>query len=182
MTAGGRVTAFDAIFDEHRGWVHSYLLGRTGDRSSAQDLLQETFVRVWRRVDEVSQLESDSQRAWICTAARNLVTDGYRSGATAAVRQDALRADTARRGPDRISSDPAQTVLVADELARVSAAIAALPEPLRVALTMHALGELTSAQIGATLGVPAGTIRYRISQARRALAAALESGEERISR
>ncbi len=49
-------------------------------------------------------------------------------------------------------------------------AIAQLPELQRVTLTMAAAGELNSAQIGAALGVPAGTVRYRLSLARRALA------------
>ena len=56
----------------------------------------------------------------------------------------------------------------------MSEAISRLPDDQRVALTMAAAGEMTSAQIGAALGVPAGTVRYRLSLARRTLAAALQ--------
>ena len=52
-------------------------------------------------------------------------------------------------------------------------AIKQLPEQQRTTLAMAAAGGLTSAEIAAALGVPAGTVRYRLSLARRALAAAL---------
>jgi RNA polymerase sigma-70 factor, ECF subfamily len=48
------------------------------------------------------------------------------------------------------------------------------PEQQRVTLTMAAAGEMTSAELAAALGVPAGTVRYRLSEARRALAEALD--------
>jgi len=50
-----------------------------------------------------------------------------------------------------------------------------LPEQQRTTLAMAAAGGLTSAEIATALGVPAGTVRYRLSLARRALAAALAS-------
>jgi RNA polymerase sigma-70 factor (ECF subfamily) len=64
-------------------------------------------------------------------------------------------------------------VLAAERAGVVAAAIATLPEQQRVTLTMAAAGELNSAEIGAALGVPAGTVRYRLSLARRTLAEAL---------
>ncbi len=53
-------------------------------------------------------------------------------------------------------------------------AIRRLPEPQRVALTMAAAGGMTSAELAAILGVPAGTVRYWLSLARRAMADALD--------
>ncbi|MGH3322132.1 MAG: sigma factor-like helix-turn-helix DNA-binding protein [Streptosporangiaceae bacterium] len=57
----------------------------------------------------------------------------------------------------------------------VASAIRALPEELRVVLTMHTVGELTSAQIGAALDQPAGTVRYKLALARKQLATILEA-------
>jgi RNA polymerase sigma-70 factor, ECF subfamily len=53
-------------------------------------------------------------------------------------------------------------------------AIRALPEEQRVILSMATVGEMTSNQIGDALGQPAGTVRYKLSQARRRLALDLE--------
>ena len=61
-----------------------------------------------------------------------------------------------------------------ERLARLDAAIGQLPEEQRVILSMATAGGLTSAQIGQALGEPAGTVRYRLSQARKQLAAALD--------
>jgi len=55
----------------------------------------------------------------------------------------------------------------------VGEAIRRLPEPQRFALTMAAVGGMTSAELAAALGVPAGTVRYPLSLARRAVAEAL---------
>ena len=70
---------------------------------------------------------------------------------------------------------PASTaVIAAERVAVVGEAIRRLPEPQRVTLTMAAAGEMTSAELAAALGVPAGTVRYRLSLARRAVAEALD--------
>ena len=60
-----------------------------------------------------------------------------------------------------------------DDIAAWAAAVR-LPEPQRVTLTMAAAGGMTSAELAAALGVPAGTVRYRLSLARRAVAEALD--------
>jgi RNA polymerase sigma-70 factor, ECF subfamily len=167
---------FTGIFDRHRHAVHAYFLGRVGDRELAADLLQETFLRVWRHLPEVEARSGDRQRAWIFTVARNLAIDSYRAGATrraaeASLRQAAATRETTVPGPHLAAEH-------AERLARLDAAIGALPEEQRVILSMATTGGLTSRQIGEALGEPAGTVRYRLSQARKQLAAALGLEEE----
>src|SRR5919201_4834341 len=72
---------FTRLYDEHRRGVHAYVFGRTGDPEMALDLLQETFLRVWRHLPTVQGLAPERQRYWIFAVARNLVTDFYRSRA-----------------------------------------------------------------------------------------------------
>ena len=72
---------FTRIFDQHRHAVHAYFLGRVADPELARDLLQETFLRVWRRLSEIAPLPGEQQRAWIFTVARNLAIDSYRVSA-----------------------------------------------------------------------------------------------------
>ena len=66
-----------------------------------------------------------------------------------------------------------------ERLAQLDAAIRELPEEQRVILSMATAGGLTSREIGEALGEPAGTVRYRLSQARKQLADALDLEDAR---
>jgi RNA polymerase sigma-70 factor (ECF subfamily) len=160
---------FGRLFDSHRDAVHAYFVGRTGDRWAAADLTQEVFLRVWQRLREVSGRSVDGQRAWIFTVARNLSVDAWRRERCRADTETAMRSEP---GPG--SSPPASAgVVAAERVAVVAEAIKRLPEQQRTTLAMAAVADLTSAEIAAVLDTPAGTVRYRLSLARRALAAAL---------
>jgi RNA polymerase sigma-70 factor, ECF subfamily len=159
---------FRRLYDAHRDAVHAYLIGRAGGRQLAADLLQEVFLRVWRHLDTVAGLPADRQRGWIFTVARNLSIDAGRHDRIAAGAEQALAAE-----PARPAASPSDSVISTERAAIVAAAIRQLPEPQRVTLALAAAGGLTSPQIGAALGIPPGTVRYRLSVARRALAEAL---------
>src|SRR6266545_7562035 len=95
---------FTEIFDQHRHAVHAYFLGRVADPELARDLLQETFLRAWRRLSEIGPLPAEQQRAWIFTVARNLAIDSYsasaaRQAAEAALRRNAAAQQTTVAGP-----------------------------------------------------------------------------------
>jgi RNA polymerase sigma-70 factor, ECF subfamily len=159
---------FRRLYDAHRAAVHAYFTGRTGDPISAADLMQDVFLRAWQHVEELADMPDDRQRAWIFTVARNLSVDAHRQQRTRAGTEQALAHSPA--DPPQPASAP---VIAAERVAVVGEAIRRLPEQQRVALTMAAAGEMTSAEMATALGVPAGTVRYRLSLARRALAQAL---------
>jgi RNA polymerase sigma-70 factor, ECF subfamily len=164
--------AFAEVFERHRHSVHAYLLGKTSDPEDARDLLQETFLRLWRRFDEVAGLDEDRQRAWLFTVARNLAVDRYRARATRQSALAALADEAERSGTAHV--DTADRAAARDDLARLQHAIAGLPEEQRVVLTMVAVAGMTSQQVGEALGVPPGTVRYQLHQARHRLARELE--------
>jgi RNA polymerase sigma-70 factor (ECF subfamily) len=173
--AGNDASVFNRVFDQHRDAVHAYFLGRVADRELTSDLVQETFLRVWRRLGEVGQLPPERQRAWVFTVARNLTVDSYRAGAARRAAEEALRQEAATA--EATVAGPHRQAELADDLARLDAAIRDLPEQLRVVLSLATAGGLTSRQIGEALGEPPGTIRYRLSLARKRLAAALDLKE-----
>jgi RNA polymerase sigma-70 factor (ECF subfamily) len=177
MTPGRDDAAvFTRIFDEHRNAVHAYFLGRVAEPELARDLVQETFLRAWRRLSELAPLPADSQRAWIFTVARNLAIDSYRAGAARQAAEAALRHQAATE--EATVAGPHLEAESRERLAQVDAAIRRLPEEQRVILSMATAGGLTSREIGEALGEPAGTVRYRLSQARKQLAAALDLEDE----
>jgi RNA polymerase sigma-70 factor (ECF subfamily) len=165
---------FNRLYADHQRAVHAFLLGRTGDREAARDLLQEVFLRAWRHADAWRGLPPERQRAWVFAVARNLVIDAHRARATA----DAARAALERAAANSPAAEgPEVRAELNERVAALDRAIRRLPEKLRVVLSLHVVGGLTSAQVGEVLGEPAGTVRYQLSQARRQLAGAL--GAER---
>ena len=164
-----REAEFRRLYEAHRAAVHAYFTGRTGDPQAAADLMQDVFLRVWQHLEKLTGMPEDRQRAWIFTVARNLSVDAHRHQHTQAGAEQALA-----REPTRPRQQSASTaVIAAERVAVVGEAIRRLPEAQRVTLTMAAASGMTSAELAAALGVPAGTVRYRLSEARRAVAGAL---------
>jgi RNA polymerase sigma-70 factor, ECF subfamily len=163
-----REAEFRGLYEAHRVAVYAYFTGRTAGRQLAADLMQDVFLRVWQHLDKLAGLPDDRQRAWIFTVARNLSVDAYRHQHTQLGTEQALA-----REPARTPQPASAPVIAAERVAIVAEAIRRLPEQQRVTLAMTAAGEMTSAQIATALGVPAGTVRYWLHQARHALAQAL---------
>lgn len=170
-TERAAATAFTELFHAHRTALYGYLLGRTGRPGTAEELTQDLFLRAWRHLPELTGRSAEGQRAWLFTVARNLAVDELRQRRTRDATLSAVRAQPTGHAPAASTA-----VVAADEVQRVGAAIAGLPEELRTVLSLATAGELTSAEIAALLGIPAGTVRYRLSRARAALAAVLTDG------
>src|SRR3954447_11867583 len=66
------------LHDQHAQAVWRYVVHLTGDRDLADDVVQETLLRAWRRPSVLDQSQS-SARVWLFTVARNLVIDQRRS-------------------------------------------------------------------------------------------------------
>ena len=163
---------FTGLFDEHGGGVYAFLLARTSDDEVARDLLQETFLRLWRRIDETVGLDPGRQRAWIYTVARNLVIDRYRSEASRRAAVTQIGNEVVRLAGAQV--DTVDRLADRDDLEHLEAQIARLPEDQRVILTMVAVAEMTSQQVGEALDLPPGTVRYKLHQARTRLADSME--------
>ncbi len=67
-----------ALYDAHAAVLWRYALRLTGDRSHAEDVVQETLLRAWQHPEVVGDTER-SVRAWLFTVARNMITDDRRS-------------------------------------------------------------------------------------------------------
>lgn len=151
-----------ALHAEHAAALWAYALRLTGgDRARAEDVVQETLLRAWRRPAVLEQQER-SARAWLFTVARHLVVDEWRAQR---IRADhAVRLDEAE--PDRTDT-ALQSILVTDALRRLT------PNHRAVLLECYFRG-CTVAQAAARLGVPVGTVKSRTHYALHALRLALQ--------
>lgn len=153
-----------ALHDQHARALWGYVVGLTnGDRSRAQDVVQETLLRAWRNPRVLDQ-SLGSSRSWLFTVARRIVIDDWRA---------------ARSRPETVT-DQLPERPVADgtehEVDRqvVAAALRTLSyEHREVLLECYFRGASVN-QAAATLGVPPGTIKSRTHYALRALRLALD--------
>jgi RNA polymerase sigma-70 factor (ECF subfamily) len=163
---------FEQVYEYYSQVLSAYFFGRTADTEAAQDLLQETFLRVWRHRESLHARTDEQQRAWLFAIARNLLTDYYRHRATCAAVEDQF-AESSLASPATQDDMHAQ-VEESEQVALLDVAIKRLPEELRTVLALSVLAELSSTEIGAILGKPAGTIRYQLAKALKYLADELQ--------
>lgn len=165
-------TLFEQAYETSYQALYAYLFGRTADAEMAQDLLQETFLRVWRHRQKLSEQTDEHQRAWMFAIARNLLIDSSRRRTVRSAAEDEF-AQSAGVSPGMRDAEVEVQVEETEQVALLGQAIKQLPEDLRTVLVLGVLAEMSSTEIGAVLGKPAATVRYQMAKARKMLAGAL---------
>lgn len=158
----------DALVELYRAWspqVHRLGLRTLRDDGQAEDLVQETFVRLWQSAGRFDPARG-SARAFAFTIAKRAAIDVLRR---AAVRPQLVAADAV--GVSAEAEDVVQHV-ANDFLVRD--AVDTLPPKHREVITMSLDEDLADKQIADRLGVPVGTVRSRTYYALRALRLELE--------
>ncbi|MGH8328691.1 MAG: sigma-70 family RNA polymerase sigma factor [Steroidobacteraceae bacterium] len=156
-------TLLRALHDEHAGPLWRYVVHLTGDRALADDIVQETLMRAWRKPSVLDQRQT-SARAWLFTVARNLVIDGTRSARTI----HELGTDVV---PDRITADETDALL---DSWLIADALAALTLEHRAVIVHAYYGGRSVAEIARELDIPEGTVKSRMHYGLRALRLALQ--------
>lgn len=151
--------AFDAIYAAYRGPIYGFLARLSGRRDLAEELLQETFVRLGARATGLA--EDTRIAAWLYTVARNLHVSHCRMTAL-----DAARVDRASLEEPPRTATPFDEVSAGQTRARLEAALARLPETYREVLLLVAVERLEPAEAATVVGVSSETLRQRLSRAR----------------
>lgn len=160
----GRVQALiDDIFSREWGRVLAALIGVLGDFELAEDAAQEAFVRAaerWPR-DGVP----DAPVAWLVRTGRNVAVDRLRREQTLRAKTRLLQADNQATTVDEIDLDDST---IGDERLQLvfMCCHPALAREAQVALTLRALGGLTTAEIGRAFLVSEDTMKRRLSRAK----------------
>ena len=173
---GTGTPTWDQVVARHSTRVHRHALRLTGNRSDADDLTQEVFLRVFRSLDTYVD---GSFEGWLHRITTNLFLDQVR-------RKARLRLDPAGDSlegsvvPARAAHDLALDALFDND---VEDALSALPAEFRAPVLLADVDGLSYEEVAAVLGLKLGTVRSRIhrgrSRMRRALAHRAPSGERR---
>jgi RNA polymerase sigma-70 factor (ECF subfamily) len=143
------------VYDASYRALVTQLVGITGSRAEAEDVVQDAFVRA---IGHARALRgADNPEAWLRTVAVNLARSRWRRARRLTGLAPRL-AETGREDPD-----------LADRMSLL-AALRELPAAQREAIALHHLADLPVHEVAATLGVPVGTVKARLSRGRTALA------------
>jgi RNA polymerase sigma-70 factor (ECF subfamily) len=173
----GEARAFETLMLRHRTPVHAFLLRLTGERTRAEDLTQETFLRL---VQGAASWEPRAAvRTWLFTIARNLATDLSRRQVLRAT--ESLEAPAPGSDRPRLA-EPASPGPAPDEAAeaarlrpRLEAALAALAPEQREVFLLREHAGLGFAEIAEALQVNENTVKSRMRYALLALRERLAS-------
>ena len=180
--ARGDAAAYRELVERLEKPLINFILRFVGERHAAEDLFQETFVRVVRTLGEFRP--EASMTTWIYTIARNLSLDWLK--AKRRHRETPLDRPATDEGGRVISfkevlasgiAAPDARAEGSEDERRVVAALSTLSEAKREALVMRVYAGLSYAEIARITGDPVGTVKFRVHEAVQDLAKELGAGD-----
>ncbi len=152
---------FEALCAEFRPDVYRFAFWLARDRSVAEDVVQETFMRAWRAIDKL--VEPGAVRPWLLTIARREHARLY----------ERKRFDTVDIDDEAMRDHPSLAAAEDEDHSDVRAAIMALDEEYREPLVLQVLLGYSTEEIAAHLGINPGAVLTRLYRARQKLRAAI---------
>lgn len=165
--------AFAELFDLYARSVYNHAFRLTGDWSTAEDVVSLTFLEAWRLRDRLDA-EGGSPRPWLLGIATNTVRNIRRTTRRHAAAMSRLPPGGVL---EDFSEEVASRIDDAETLDAVRLALDTLRRTEREVLALCVWSACDYATAALALGVPVGTVRSRLSRARRKLAAAAEKRE-----
>lgn len=161
--ADKRRLRFEELYTANHDPILGFLLRRVADPQDAADLLGETFLTAWRRLDTVPA--GDEGRLWLYGVARNMLTNHHRGERRRSDLAHHLRADlvAAYRVPEYDG-----------DMTRVGAAFRSLSEADQELLALVGWEGLDRAQIAKVLGCSRNAVRIRLHRARKRFSRSLQ--------
>ena len=158
LAGEGEARALGIVFDRHGSAAFSLAYRMCGSRTRAEDIVQESFVSLWRRAARYDRVRG-SVRSWVLTVVHNQAIDSFRN-------------ERAKNGRD-VHDDQAAQLLPAherteDDVERrhdahhVRSALGSLPGEQRQVLELAYFGGFSHTQIAEMLELPTGTVKGRM--------------------
>jgi len=149
---------------EHIDGLYGYALVLTQNRTDAEDLFQETYLRAIRAM---GRLRDDSNvKSWLFTILRHAWLNEVRQRRRAPETADVESDETTVNVPDEGAKDPHDVYVDKLERRHVRAAIQQLPEEAREVILLREWEELSYREIATVLDCPVGTVMSRLARAR----------------
>jgi RNA polymerase sigma-70 factor (ECF subfamily) len=183
LCLNGDNDAWARLVEEYRGLVYSICYLFCGSTQDAEDLVQDTFLKIWMNLASYDPSRGEL-RGWIATVTRNQRVDRYRRSGQQRLtdsidsvsegrEQERPGAMTlAQRIPDRRPT-PHDVAVTSEITAIVSKAVDKISPEMREVVTMRFVHELDNQEIAHRLRIPEGTVKSRTNRGRAQLASLL---------
>jgi RNA polymerase sigma-70 factor (ECF subfamily) len=154
----GEARAFELVFDRHGGVAFSLAYRMCGQRSMAEDVVQEAFLSLWRSGARYDRTRG-SVRSWLLSVVHNRAIDALRRGVVRD-RHQASDEGIAERiaAPELTETEVARR----EEAREVRQALGSLPEEQRHVIGLAYFGGFTHTEIAGMLELPVGTVKGRM--------------------
>ena len=152
---------FEALFQQHSDVIYRLCLYRTSNEDTAYDLVQETFVRLWKTMSSGKDKEVEKPKQYIYQIARNLIIDYYKRKKTVSL--DQLQ----DKGFDPVASESSAELLT--EVSLLKDVIESLEEEFRDVIYMRYIEEMKVKHIAEILGISENLASVRISRGKKML-------------
>lgn len=157
----GDEAALGALYDRYATSIYSLALRITGDRLTAQEIVQDTFLRLWKHAKTFDR-ERGAFGAWFFAIARRRSLDVLRGRQRQAKIADGTFISDGGTLPEPSQADTSEQIVLAHV---VTQAVATLPRAQRQAIELAYFGGLTQQQIATRTGEPLGTVKSRMRTA-----------------
>ncbi len=163
--AAGEKSAVSSLYEETKTAVYGFALSILKNVSDAEDVLQDTYVRIWSAAESYNPL--GKPMAWVLTITKNLAMSTLRERSkTADITEESWMTFEAK----------SSTTSTEDRLA-LNAAMQVLSGEERQIIILHAISGLKHIEIARILSIPLSTVLSKYSRARKKLQIALKEGE-----
>ena len=159
----GDLAAFNRIVEHYEGLVYNVAARITGNRTSAEDVAQETFTSAYR---SIRRFRGGSLRAWLTRIASNLSIDAIRSSRRRPEESLDEHLLNPAFQPASDAESPEQRVLSNELADEIQQAITATPEDQRVLLVLIDVQGMSYEDAAEAVGISVGTVKSRLSRAR----------------
>lgn len=170
LSLRGDDIAFEYLFNRYSEAIRRLLQHRSASAEDTEDLLQETFIKVYINLQRYSPEYTFGQ--WIYTIARNTHIDFERR------RQEDISIDEKFSAPIASSPSPEESLINRQQRSQIEDYIGSLPEQYRTLFIMRFLEDYSYEEIAEKLHLPMGTVKTQIHRARERMCRLIRNNED----
>lgn len=170
----GDTAAFDTLFNRYRSSLVEYVRSKCGSAEDADDIIQETFVKVWFNIHRYNSAYTFGQ--WIYTIANNTFIDYMRK------RRDDLSIDSLRGTRDTLAGasstpTPEDNYINLQRRSALERYLSRMTPQYKTLIELRFFNEYSYDEIAEKLGIPLGTVKTQIHRAREQLCRFIAAGD-----